>query len=212
MKKMLMGAAMLLIGATNAFASDRGLSGSAVPNWLGVYVGAAVSWDRIRADDRDYGSPTSDRGIGGALYITTNILNTNGFVVGVESDLKIGGAEVNDGEYLLPLEQRFGTSTRLRLGYALANFLPFISAGVAIGEFKADHEGNGDSEDTEKFRRIGFVWGAGVDWALRPNFIVRAEYLRSDFGTRDINFYDGSDTHSVKIEVEEFRFGGAYKF
>jgi outer membrane immunogenic protein len=212
MKGLFVGAAMLLVGATQAFATDRAGMGSSAKSWLGTYVGAVVSWDKIKSDDQSYGAPASDRSVSGAVYLGTNFLEAHGFVVGVESDFKIGGGEVDDGNYLLPLEQRYGWSTRLRGGFAIGSLLPFVSAGVAVGEFKADHAGAGSSVDIEKFRRIGFVLGGGADWALTRNFVVRIEYLRSDFGTRDINFYGGSDPHTVKIETEEIRFGGSYKF
>lgn len=206
MKSLLVGAAMLLAGATNALATDP----SAAKSWLGTYAGITVNWDKIRAHDFDYGDPTSDDKISGAsLYLGTNFFDLYGFVFGVESEMKIGGADLNDGDYLTPLEQRYSSTTKLRAGYAIRNFMPYATIGVAVGDFEARHGSGGESKD---FWRLGFAWGGGLDWAITPKLVLRAEYTRTQYGTKDINWASGGDPHSVEIETDEFKIGGAYKF
>ncbi len=195
---------MLLAGGTSALAAE----GSA-KSWLGIYAGITVNSDKFTGHDL-YWRAYSERGISGAtLFLGTNFFESHGVVVGAESEFKIGGNSVNDGEALDRLKQNYASTTKLRAGYAIGNLLPYATVGVSVGDFDWNHYGQ---RPTDSFRRIGFVWGGGLDWAVTPKFVVRAEFQRTQFGTRDEESEVAGHSHPIKIEVDEFRLGGAYKF
>ncbi|MGA8172189.1 MAG: outer membrane beta-barrel protein [Methylocystis sp.] len=73
----------------------------------------------------------------------------------------------------------FGT-TRLRLGYSFGRLLPYVTGGVAYGEVAANGEQfvggamfNGSATQTT----VGWVAGAGLEYALSNNLSARAEYI-----------------------------------
>ena len=57
----------------------------------------------------------------------------------------------------------------------------------------------------EKYTRVGWTLGAGVEYAVTQNWTVKAEYSYYNFGTRTLGpTYAGtvrSDAHTVKLGV-----------
>ncbi|TIP09243.1 MAG: porin family protein [Mesorhizobium sp.] len=186
-------------------------SGAAAYNWSGVYVGGALGYESLEANDVTFGDGwADDGGFSGAIYGGYNYQYAN-WVFGVEGDVKFGNAEVNDGDFLLPLESRVAGSIRGRVGYAFDNIMPYVTGGLAIGSFRADHEGDGDSDDFATETLTGYTVGGGIEWGATENLVVRAEYLFSDYGKNDFTFYD-NDVHEIEVRTHDVRIGLAYKF
>ena len=93
---------------------------------------------------------------------------------------------------------------RGRAGFTSGIFMPYLTAGVALGRFNVatrldiiDNAGP-DSFEMERERwEPGFVAGAGVDVALGPSFFLRGEYQYITFqrasGARfDVNLIKGA--------------------
>jgi outer membrane immunogenic protein len=86
-------------------------------------------------------------------------------------------------------------TVRGRLGYAFDRVLIYGTGGVAFADLRGNItadcrvHGCGSSFDqnltSANFSTIktGWVAGAGVEWMLAPNWIVRSEYLHVDVGT-----------------------------
>jgi outer membrane immunogenic protein len=112
-------------------------------------------------------------------------------------------------------------SLRLRAGWTTGNLMPFATAGVAVGRFDTNFTARGTREtliggaylsnpgfpiDFGKAEKntwaVGFTAGAGVDYALTENFLVRGEYLFTTFSK-----VNGTDTflHTARV-------AGAVKF
>jgi opacity protein-like surface antigen len=73
----------------------------------------------------------------------------------------------------------FGT-TRLRLGYSFGRLLPYITGGVAYGEVAANGEqfvGRALFSGSAAQTTVGWVAGAGLEYALTDNLSARAEYV-----------------------------------
>ena len=113
---------------------------------------------------------------------------------------------------------------RARLGYALGNFLPFVAAGLSVTEAQLDltfpcpnFPAPGVTTYTANTSKTltGFNVGAGVDWAITPNVIARAEYIFDDFGTPSFS-EDASQGWNNRrlsnLENNTFRLAVAYKF
>jgi outer membrane immunogenic protein len=91
----------------------------------------------------------------------------------------------------------FGT-LRGRLGYSLDHVLPYITAGLAYGDIKTGLAVNGSTFDTgvsparlvastgasasASSVHTGYALGAGTDWAVTDQWMLRAEYMYLNFG------------------------------
>jgi outer membrane immunogenic protein len=94
--------------------------------------------------------------------------------------------------------QWFGTF-RGRFGYAFDRFLPYVTAGLAVGHVKTTVTNAGQDfgiggglpgtpgaafnlSATLSDTLIGFAVGGGLDWAVTDRWSVRGEYLYLNFG------------------------------
>lgn len=113
----------------------------------------------------------------------------------------------------------FGT-VRGRIGYASNQVLLYGTGGVAYG-YTSDSAtsqvvppppfGSGSNSGT----RVGWAAGAGVEWAFRPSWSIKGEYLRVDLGssTTRVAFPSGDfiDYH-FRHAYDTVRVGINYKF
>ena len=102
----------------------------------------------------------------------------------------------------------YGT-VRVRAGYAIENFLPFITAGAAIGQWSQSQTlYSGTCPFTTIQQRSltrtigGFAVGAGMDYAITPNIILRGEYQYINFENNNARF----------TQMNTIRGGAAVKF
>ena len=109
-------------------------------------------------------------------------------------------------------------SLRVRGGYVMGNFLPYLFAGFGMGRADTSHVrtltqytdfGNGVistplvgtiPSDTNNQFVHGFSAGAGMDWMLFGGLFVRAEYEYLQF------------TSSINTNIHSIRGGVGYKF
>ncbi|MEL6089706.1 outer membrane protein [Bartonella schoenbuchensis] len=114
------------------------------------------------------------------------------------------------------LNQKWTGATRIRIGFATDRIMPYIAGGVAYGQFQNilslsstdthDKELNNMVDETKTM--IGYTFGAGIDFAMTDNVILRAEYRYSDFGKKKF-FKDSFELH---YKTNDFRAGVSYKF
>jgi outer membrane immunogenic protein len=106
-------------------------------------------------------------------------------VVGYESDFSYANVTTNRSTALYnSVNSRlnyFGTE-RLRAGYALGRFLPYVTAGFAYGSFNGlNWTSAGDvfipiSNNASKWRG-GWTIGGGLEYAVTDQVSVKADYL-----------------------------------
>ncbi|AGF74154.1 hemin binding protein [Bartonella australis AUST/NH1] len=119
----------------------------------------------------------------------------------------------------ITLKEKWAGATRARLGFAMGRMMPYIAGGVAYTQVKAAslisikaRDGNAVlaptplSDDTNTM--IGYTLGAGLDFAMTDNIVMRAEYRYSDFGKKKFS----NDNLELKYKTNDFRVGVAYKF
>ncbi|MEL6093963.1 outer membrane protein [Bartonella schoenbuchensis] len=114
------------------------------------------------------------------------------------------------------LNQKWTGATRIRIGFAADRIMPYIAGGVAYGQFQNilslsstdthDKELNNMVDETKTM--IGYTVGAGIDFAMTDNVILRAEYRYSDFGKK--KFF--KDSFELYYKTNDFRAGVSYKF
>jgi outer membrane immunogenic protein len=73
-----------------------------------------------------------------------------------------------------------------RLGYAANNWLLYAKGGVAFGEISTRIQDTLDF-NSRRDTRVGWTVGAGLEYAVTPNWIVGVEGNYYDFGTLNVN-------------------------
>lgn len=122
---------------------------------------------------------------------------------------------------------------RGRIGYGLGNVLFYGTGGVAFAqtsasEYTYDVDGNGNrtkqmGEGFADENHIGWVAGAGVEWAVTHNWSLKAEWLHVDLGEADYRFKGTnfnpnpdiphtSDNFNSALEMDIIRAGLNYRF
>lgn len=129
---------------------------------------------------------------------------TGSLVLGIESDVSLSGV---DGYFVSPTANtrpciiigqgcdagfNWLATARARAGFAIDNFMPFVTGGLAIGGV----DGTFDSPNNACTCHVddvslGFVFGGGVEWAIDEKWSAKAEYLYVNLGKPDI---DGDNT------------------
>ncbi|WP_330168682.1 outer membrane beta-barrel protein [Bartonella grahamii] len=115
-------------------------------------------------------------------------------------------------------KQNWSGATRVRIGFAVDRFMPYLAGGIAYGQFHdtisisvKDEDGRVVSSKNladETKTMIGYTLGGGVDFSLLDNVIVRAEYRYSDFGKKKF----AKEKLEISYKTNDFRVGVAYKF
>ncbi|MGX5842956.1 outer membrane protein [Mesorhizobium sp. ArgA1] len=238
MKAILLAAAFLLVPAGTASAADADatLPVAATYNWSGAYVGAQAgyAWGDARVGQTfapgafdDYGWGYDPSGGFGALYAGFNHQFDGGLVLGIEGDYSFASVKdttvyqalgVDDPGFGGVIELQSVGSVRLRAGYAMDRWLPFVAAGLAVANYKhttvflPSEVPYADVVDT----LTGYTLGAGLEYAVSDNWLIRGEYRFADLGhhksTRHA-FSDGTPLHDeIELKTNDIRIGIAYKF
>ncbi len=218
MKKLLLALSLSLL-ASSAYAADAIIAEAApVFSWTGGYIGlqAGYAWGNGNVDQ--IGGPgfidTDPDGFLGGVYGGYNYQMSNNIVIGAELDFVYANVDGSGQVFLAPgvpsgvtatEELNWSGAARLRLGYAVDRFLPYIAGGVAFGDVDISSNGGGPSfGDTF----TGWTIGVGLDYAMTDNLLLRAEYRYTDFGSESFEDF-ASD---VDLKTNEVRLGIAYKF
>ncbi len=189
------------------------------PNWTGFYIGGfggyklsatdidldlgGSLWDQFAAerdDNEAVGSHDLDTSGAEAGGIIGYNYQWNNWVFGVEAAgayLWLSESRSTDffsgpNEYLTDtsLDSHYLFTFAPRIGYALCKWLPYVTAGLAVGDLDFSQSdvgldlGNvqgGSVHDTN----IGWMIGAGLEYAVTDHWRVRAQYQYIDLGSVD---------------------------
>jgi outer membrane immunogenic protein len=156
-------------------------------DWTGSYSGIQLGVGS--ADASGFGVTV---GIGDFNAFGTHfgyLQSFDGFVAGGEIDYNIITSDDAEGSANL-------WRLRARAGYALGEFLPYATFGIA-------HLSDSEISDT------GFSYGVGADYAFTDSFSLGAEYNRNvftDFAASELGM-SGIDLHADLFQVRaSFRF------
>ncbi|WP_448954500.1 outer membrane protein [Labrys neptuniae] len=217
--KMRLALAALLLTSTSAFAADLAPTTvepaapivAPVYNWTGFYAGAHVG--TVIGQGKIDHAKFDGAGFLGGLHAGYNSQFDGGFVVGLETDIDYSSfnksktvIDSNGNLFRAKQKSEWQGSTRARFGYAFDNILPYITGGVAYGNVKASIDGVGSKDET----RVGWTAGAGVEYAIDQNWIVRGEARYVDLGSKNVTL--GGTRHKVKFNAADLTLGVSYKF
>jgi outer membrane immunogenic protein len=157
-------------------------------NWTGFYLGivggggwGSSTWDGVDKFD------TSGGLIGATIGYNWQLGQA---VLGVEGDISWSGISGTTNT-LCPAgcetRNSWLSTVRGRVGYAIDRVLPFLTAGLAVGNIKATTPGfpGGTSSNA------GWTVGGGLEFAVVSNVTIKAEYLYVDLGEYNCGFNCG---------------------
>ncbi|ESZ64659.1 MULTISPECIES: outer membrane protein [unclassified Mesorhizobium] len=196
---------------TGANAADFVEPVASTYSWTGFYIGANAGGAFGNIDGNFIGitgsADISD--FTGGVLVGANY-QSGPWVFGIEGDINYLGfkQEFDDGGLFARASLDAYGTIRGRVGYAFDQFLPYVTAGLAVGNVKIDeHVFN----ETETKLQTGYAVGGGAEYAFNNNWTVRAEYLYVDLGKKDFGF-DPVDPYNVKTNFSVVRAAFAYKF
>ncbi|MET2830460.1 outer membrane protein [Mesorhizobium shangrilense] len=231
------GSAVLLVSlmAGTAYAADlvTELPIASTYNWTGGYVGAqagyawgdSVGGAYFKATGAvDANGNVDPRGFLGGLHTGYNYQFNNNAVLGVEGDINFASIRgsvnplhfASGGNALgnsASAEMTWNGSVRLRAGYAIDRFLPYVTGGVAFGRYGFDPSYGGTGPLSGSKTQTGWTIGAGLEYALTDHLTTRIEYRYTDFGsaTYAIPGFSSEETR-VNLKTNDVRIGLTYKF
>jgi outer membrane immunogenic protein len=184
-------------------------------SWTGFYVGINGGYGFGKSNWSDVLGTTGDFNVNGAMAGGTlgYNLQTGVWVWGLEGDIDYSwmrGSVTNAaiGCFGCETRNRWLATGRGRIGYAWDRFLPYITGGVAFGDIKATNT-FGASETKTK---IGYVLGAGVEYAFLGAWSAKVEYNYVDLGKGTCSAATcGLDT-DVKFRTNIVKVGVNYRF
>jgi opacity protein-like surface antigen len=160
-----------------------------------------------------------------------------GLVGGLEVDLeslRLAGTAINGGIYPASPANTFALTTsinsnwlftaRPRLGYAVNNWLFYVTGGLAVTAQNAAFmfsdtrvKGGNTEAGTFSTTKVGSVVGGGVEMALSDRWSIKGEYLHVDFGQTTVNGSLSSApaqilSHSADLKADIARLGINYHF
>jgi len=195
--------------------------------WDGAYVGGHIGYGSLNGDMTAFtpfngfnGFPVS--GLDGSSFLGGVQLGYNyqmdNIVLGLEGDFSwmsvSEGSTNNPPGTLFTRDLDWTATIAPRIGFAQDQWLLYVKGGLALGGFDVGHQQQNNfisASSTE----LGYMLGAGIEYAIDSNWSVKLEYnylnfgddeidINSNFGP-DISVEQGGDLHAVKVGVN-YRF------
>ena len=201
---------------------------AAVYNWTGFYLGAEVGggWSRFSAVDPTMpaaGSTTANAsgvlagGLAGFNYQIGNV------VLGLEGSYDWSGISISQsgafgggGGFSATVKNDYVATAAARVGYAFDRVLFYGKGGAAWTRDKVDASDGLGGTGTGRFNRVGWLAGAGVEYAFLQNWSVKLEYDYMRFGqlneTPTTTGGLGASSALVKLDMQKLLFGVNYRF
>jgi outer membrane immunogenic protein len=177
--------------------------------WTGFYLGlngggafGSSTWDTAGSIN------TSGGLVGGTVGYNYQVSHV---VFGAEADIDWASISGTTTTAACPAGCKTGDSwlstVRGRIGYAADRFLPFVTGGAALGNINATTNGL-----TTSASNAGWTIGAGLEFAVTPNWSAKAEYLYVSLGKFNCGFNCGAPTDNVSFSANLVRGGINYRF
>ena len=186
-------------------------------DWTGFYAGinGGGSWGRTRwRSDPDITSGTvnvSSGLVGGTIGY--NAQNLGSFIFGEEFDFDWRGVTA-----IVPpascapnceFKSAWLATARLRFGYAIDRFLPYLTGGVSIGDVTMDIVGRPFGTAGS----VSFNWtaGAGLEFVVSGPLTAKVEYLYVNHTNTACNAECGGGPITMGLGENIFRVGLNYR-
>lgn len=224
MKRLLTSAAALLAMAGAAQAADLIIEepvtavAESSSYWEGFYAGVVGGFASGLVDYTDIGLiVAADPAISGGMIGGTLGYNAqfDSVVLGIEGDLSwahISGSLHNGLGVTFQSDLTWFGTLRGRVGIDLDPVLLYATAGLAAGGLTTTLDIPGTPHSAT---HVGFTVGAGAELGVTENVSLKAEYLYTDLGRRDIPtgaLFAGSTANTAQPAFHTFRVGANFHF
>jgi outer membrane immunogenic protein len=180
--------------------------------WDGFYVGingGGAFGQSVWSFAGNTGFDTSAWLIGATLGWNTR---WGGLVVGIEGDFDYTGSSFGRTTQAgcvagCSLTSDYLATVRGRIGYALDRFLPYFTAGGAVGRLTTQTVVASNDE-----WRMGYAVGAGIEMAAMDSLTVKAEYMFVDLGNFTCSPSCGPAGSKASYYTNLYRLGLNYHF
>ncbi len=189
-------------------------------NWTGPYIGAEIGGG-VGTSHKDFNdrTHTGDFTVSGVIGGGTAGYNKQWgkIVTGLEGDFSDSGINGSTScpnhAYSCETNTNWLATLRPRVGYALGNFMPYVTAGLAAGDINVrsflNTTGSGGVDNTKT--QIGWTAGAGLETSVYSNWSVKAEYLYIQLADTNVPSNTGLPS-STKFDENVIRVGLNYSF
>jgi outer membrane immunogenic protein len=193
----------------------------AAPDWSGFYLGVEGG-DGFGNSRKNFsaGTSTGDFKIDGAIGGGTVGYDKQwgNIVAGLEGDFSWSGV---DGRTSCPnraatceTNTTWLATVRPRIGYALGNFMPYVTGGLAAGNVNVKSFFNSTGVEGVDFTKTqpGWTAGAGVELSIYANWSLKAEYLYVQFAKANGPSDNPPTTSTTNFNENIIRGGLNYSF
>ncbi|MBI5265163.1 MAG: carbohydrate porin [Bradyrhizobium sp.] len=191
----------------------------AVYDWTGFYVGAHAGYyqgsSRAVLIDPTIGTNSNVfSGMTGGVQAGYNYRLSSGLLLGAEGDISFPNympsshvtSSIITARSYAQEQFDYVASVRGRIGYAAGSWLFYTTGGIAFsGERFLNEQASGNNEKALN-TRLGWITGAGVEYAFAPHWSARLEYLYRSFENANITFLSGTH-YSSTLDLHMIRLG-----
>ncbi|WJW80358.1 outer membrane beta-barrel protein [Bartonella sp. TP] len=224
------------------FAWDGPYAGAEVGGNFSYFSNKAGGTKQSTSDvEKNFGKP-KNKLIGG-VFAGYNANVGNNVILGIDGNLDFGKSDktiIKTVTATTPVDgfaykEKLSGAARVRVGYAMDRFMPYVAGGLTVTDIEAAQgdktAGKAAIADTGKLSNVsklkssaamGWNVGAGVDYAISDNLILRADYRHSQITDPKVNKAvdnkaDAQSSHLEKLKgfsvnSNDVRVGIAYKF
>lgn len=227
MKRLLLTSAIALLAATGAAAAADliveqpmvAAAPVAVGDWEGFYAGIVGGLGSGTVDYTDIGAiVAADPSISGGMIGGTVGYNAqfDSVILGIEADLSwanLNGSRSNGAGVTFQSNVNWLGTVRGRVGIDLDPVLLYATAGLATGALTTTLVGTGGPAYTST--HVGYTVGGGAEFKVTEDVSVKAEYLYTDLGRRDIptgSLFTGSTANTAQASFHAIRVGANFHF
>ncbi len=191
---------LLLATSSAVMATESGSTYDWTGAYVGVNLGSAWTGSELTAnhtqflpDSQTYSEQLNSTAVNPGLQLGYLKQLSGNWVVGGEGDFSYPATDSQyryttpEGEFYdqFIVHNKVQGSLRLRAGYALDRFLPFVTAGVSFASLGLNY--NNEAPDQSEAistttTQTGWVLGGGLEYGVLTNLSVRTEYLYTDYG------------------------------
>lgn len=174
-------------------------------DWTGFYFGGhlgggSADFDISRGSLSAPGTPGSELDADGFLagFLLGANFQTGNIVYGFEGDISFGGVDQTNPVFTLPsMDVEVVGTIRGRVGVIHDRWLFFGTAGIGFASVEATERGAFSDDNVH----VGFVIGAGAEYAWHENLVARAEIMAGFYGDETYLFQVPGAVHSHDIDL-----------
>ena len=209
-------------------------------DWSGAYAGVGVGLTRMYAKAPTDVLPDEfknlyevNKAAYASVYGGYNFLVAKRFVLGLDLNVEksnidkkhVDSVKVADDlppyVFVSRIDEDLAANANIRVGYTFGRFLPYVTGGYSFDLAKYIEDDNISHLNGKLKSSWNHGWniGAGVEYAVKNNLVLRAEYTHrviadpfvSAYGKKN-HIYSGRKYTGLKLHSDSVVLGVAYKF